>query len=91
MTHLQNLVVIGDQSNIKDDVKKASDEVGIKLMSFEDLVKEGQKELEENGLEVIEPKAEDVYMLSYTSGTTGNPKGVKLTHKMILNASQALN
>lgn len=84
-------MVIGDQSNIKDDVKKASDEVGIKLMSFEDLVKEGQKELEENGLEVIEPKAEDVYMLSYTSGTTGNPKGVKLTHKMILNASQALN
>lgn len=26
-------------------------------------------------------------MLSYTSGTTGNPKGVKLTHKMLLGAA----
>ena len=25
-------------------------------------------------------------MLSYTSGTTGDPKGVKLTHKMIVMA-----
>lgn len=24
-------------------------------------------------------------MLSYTSGTTGDPKGVKMTHKMMLN------
>lgn len=26
----------------------------------------------------------DVYILSYTSGTTGDSKGVKLTHKMII-------
>lgn len=42
-------------------------------------------------MDVIEPQPEDVYMLSYTSGTTGNPKGVKLTQKMILNASQGLS
>ena len=28
-------------------------------------------------------------MLSYTSGTTGDPKGVKLTHKMIIGAAWA--
>lgn len=28
-------------------------------------------------------------MLSYTSGTTGDPKGVKLTHKMMLNQAYA--
>ena len=28
-------------------------------------------------------------MFSYTSGTTGDPKGVKLTHKMILGSAWA--
>jgi len=30
-------------------------------------------------------------MFSYTSGTTGDPKGVKLTHKMIIGAAYAVN
>ena len=30
-------------------------------------------------------------MFSYTSGTTGDPKGVKLTHKMIISAGYATN
>lgn len=47
--------------------------------------------MKENGLELIEPKPDDTYLLSYTSGTTGDPKGVKLTHKMILNAAQGMN
>ena len=34
-------------------------------------------------IELIEPGEEDTFMLSYTSGTTGDPKGVKLTHRMV--------
>lgn len=30
-------------------------------------------------------------MLCYTSGTTGVPKGVKSTHKMVLNMAYAIN
>ena len=30
-------------------------------------------------------------MFSYTSGTTGDPKGVKLTHRMILGCGFAVN
>jgi len=36
------------------------------------------------GYKPIPASTDDVYMLSYTSGTTGDPKGVKLTHKMML-------
>lgn len=35
------------------------------------------------------PQPDDIYMFSYTSGTTGDPKGVMLSHKMILGASYA--
>jgi len=38
---------------------------------------------------VIEAQYDDIYMLSYTSGTTGNPKGVKITHKMMVNCIES--
>ena len=31
-----------------------------------------------------EPNENDVLTLSYTSGTTGDPKGVKITHKQLM-------
>jgi len=37
-----------------------------------------------------EPKATDVYGLSYTSGTTGDPKGVKSTHQGLLSTVKSL-
>ena len=37
------------------------------------------------------PSPDDVYMFSYTSGTTGPPKGVKLTHRMVLGCAFAVN
>ncbi len=35
-----------------------------------------------------QPTADDVYILSYTSGTTGDSKGVKLTHNNVLSNSR---
>jgi len=34
------------------------------------------------------PQPSDIYIFSYTSGTTGDPKGVKLSHKNILSSSR---
>ena len=35
------------------------------------------------------PKPEDIYVLSYTSGTTGDSKGVKLSHANLMAAAKA--
>lgn len=36
------------------------------------------------------PAEDDIYIFSYTSGTTGDPKGVKLSHKNILSATKCV-
>jgi len=55
-----------------------------KLIFINDLYELGEKNLKENLLKIenIEKsiKEDDVVTISYTSGTTGNPKGIMLTH-----------
>ncbi len=40
------------------------------------------------GAEIEQGKAEDVAIMLYTSGTTGKPKGVCITHSALINASR---
>merc|ERR1712228_301158 len=59
----------------EDDINKAK-EYGIELFGFTDLMKKGGDKTETNP-----PKADDLAYIMYTSGTTGDPKGVMLTHQ----------
>ncbi|CAJ0756484.1 12823_t:CDS:2 [Entrophospora sp. SA101] len=43
-----------------------------------------------NPVEAIPPKPDDISTISYTSGTTGLPKGVVLTHKNILSTGGSI-
>ena len=48
------------------------------------------KEGRSNTLNVEEPSPDTIFMLSYTSGTTGDPKGVKLTHGALCGTSASV-
>lgn len=52
------------------------EELEIKIHSFGSLVEEG-KELK---VKLPSPHRDSIYTICYTSGTTGDPKGVKLSH-----------
>lgn len=60
---------------------------GIKLVTFSDVIEAGKKAKDM----VFDKCTENDYpIFSYTSGTTGDSKGVKLTHKMLLASCYSL-
>lgn len=89
MTSLKNIIVFED--NIRNEDKSIALEAGLELHSMSYVIFKGEEAEKAGTATVRESKADDVYMFSYTSGTTGDPKGVKLTHKMIVTSAYAIN
>ncbi len=76
--YLKNLVLL--DAFTPEDAEKARS-VGLNIYHFNDVIKSG----EENPQVVLrEPKPESIYMFCYTSGTTGDAKGAKITHYGLL-------
>jgi long-subunit acyl-CoA synthetase (AMP-forming) len=48
------------------------------------LIDEGRVVKKEGKINLPEATPKDVYLFSYTSGTTGDPKAVKITHRMMI-------
>jgi long-chain acyl-CoA synthetase len=63
---------------IPADIANKADSCNVKLYTFNEVIKAGKQN--QSKFSVVVPKPEDRLMFSYTSGTTGDPKGVKLTH-----------
>ncbi|KAJ5327894.1 hypothetical protein N7541_009001 [Penicillium brevicompactum] len=64
-----------------------SEFIHLNVLSIEDLRKQG----EENNVEPVPPKPEDLCCIMYTSGSTGPPKGVPLTHANVIAATAGVN
>lgn len=69
---------------ILPEQEEAAKKIGLKLFSYESVIAAGEKKRE---FRKVDP--EDYFTINYTSGTTGVPKGVILTHKNQLSAASS--
>lgn len=67
-------------SDAIQEIKKCRPD--IKFFSYDEILKMGQKA--KGKLEIMKPKPEDLSCIMYTSGSTGDPKGVTLLHSTIV-------
>jgi long-chain acyl-CoA synthetase len=56
----------------------------VAILSFDELLQMGQS----NPCKPVKPQPDDLCCIMYTSGTTGPPKGVPLTHKNVVAAGK---
>jgi len=72
--NLENLILMDP---VSDQQKQEAEQVGFRVYEFQEVISQEK-------LEYSPPKPDNIYTLCYTSGTTGNPKGVILTHSSIV-------
>lgn len=81
--------IISYEATVDQAILKRADQVGVSVTTMEEIIEAGKKNFDSWVPTEVTP--DDCCMFSYTSGTTGNPKGVKLTHKMLVQCSASVN
>lgn len=83
---LQKVSNIVSFSDFDKETKEALEAKGYKLYTFAEVLASGK----EKEVDFAEIGSKDVFTFSYTSGTTGNPKGAMLTHGNLIAMKCAL-
>ena len=83
---LKNLVIIDDEDPIDSSLVEQAKAAGFNVYTWSDVISSGK-----NGdkHEWVEAKPNDIYCFSYTSGTTGTPKGAMLSQRNMASTIQA--
>ena len=94
--HVKHIVIfddIGRYGNTLDKVTDAQREAceahGVQCWGFSDFLAAGKTEAVQT-IEPTVPVAEDLAFIMYTSGTTGDPKGVMISHRNVTSAIDSL-
>ncbi|CAI0463995.1 unnamed protein product [Linum tenue] len=66
-------------TSLANEVKDRAAELGMKAYSWQEFLVMG----EENQTEIVPPQPFNICTIMYTSGTSGDPKGVVLTHDIV--------
>ena len=80
ISNVKNLIVIEKEDD--EETAKILENCGLNIYSWEEVYEKGKNE----GQNVIlnMPNPDDIALINYTSGTTGEPKGAKISHRNLL-------
>jgi len=77
--HIKHVITLGEVDASRRAMIQSS---SVTVTSIEDVIKLGGKD--QGDVPIREPALTDIGFVMYTSGTTGNPKGVLINHKTLV-------
>nr|XP_054773184.1 long-chain-fatty-acid--CoA ligase 5-like [Lytechinus pictus] len=75
---LKHMVVM--ETPITDEITEKAGKMGVDLIAYDDFLASGERNLKDP----VPCNPDDVVVIRFTSGTTGIPKGAKMTHANIM-------